>query len=88
MSRSRHKERGGKVTAYAGGDSNVAKEAAERKRGGKVCRAEGGEVKERADRRARGGAVPGRKRGGGVGSDKTPLTSAAKITSATQSGAD
>ena len=85
MSRARHAKRamGGKTTVYAGEGSNVLKEAEERKRGGKVERmkGEGEKAKERHDRpkRARGGAVPGRKRGGGVGSDKTPLSSAAKI---------
>lgn len=51
---------------YAGGKSNVAKEA--RKRGGKV---EGEMKKARLDR-------PGRKRGGGVGADTSPLSSAAR----------
>jgi hypothetical protein len=78
MSRARHKARaaGGKVTVYSGGDSNVMKQARERKFGGKV---EGDSPRKRADRRARGGAVAGRARGGGVGSDKTPMSSAAKI---------
>ena len=74
---------GGKATVYAGEGSNVLKEAEERKRGGKVehMKGEGEKAKERHDRpkRARGGSIPGRKRGGGVGSDKTPLSSAAKI---------
>lgn len=79
MSRSRHKARaaGGKVTAYAGGDSNVMKEARERKHGGKVD-GEGDPAKMRGDKRARGGATPGRKRGGAVGADSHPLSSAAK----------
>jgi len=52
-------------TAYAGGSSNVAKEAAEMKRGGKAV-----------------GKMPGGKgkgrfaRGGGVGSDSSPMSSA------------
>lgn len=85
MSRSRHMKRasGGKAVAYAGGDSNVMKEAHERKRGGHV-HAEGEKPKHRADKRARGGAAgaavaPGRKRGGGVGSDKHPMSSAANV---------
>lgn len=83
MSRARHRAKGGAVgmgTAYAGGDSNVAKEARERKRGGAVC-AEGSAPKGRGDMkaRARGGAVPGRKRGGSVGADKHPLSSAASV---------
>lgn len=85
MSRARHmaRKRGGAV-AYAGGDSNVMKEAKERKRGGAI-EGEGAAPKLRADRkgRASGGAVaavaaPGRKRGGGVGSNLRPLSTAAK----------
>ena len=84
MSRLRHKEKerakGGSVKEefYAGGGSNVAKEAEEKKKGGRVhVEGEGEKAKHRADRpkRARGG----RMRGEGVGSDKMPLTSAAKI---------
>jgi hypothetical protein len=59
------------TTAYAGGSSNVAKEARERKKGGKVgMPVMGGNKRHRLDR-------PGRKRGGGVGSDARPLSSAA-----------
>lgn len=80
MSRARHKARasGGRVAVYAGEGSNVLKEAHERKRGGRV--GEGEEGGKRADKkaRARGGAVtPGRKRGGGVGSNLKPLSTAA-----------
>lgn len=79
MSRARHKGRArGGVVAYSGGESNVMKEAHERKRGGKVM-GEGDEPKHRADKRARGGGVPGRKRGGGVGANLTPLSTAARI---------
>lgn len=82
MSRARHQKRadGGK-TVYAGAGSNVLKEAMERKRGGKVMEGEGEAAKERSDRpkRAKGGAVPGRARGGGIGADKKPLSSAANI---------
>lgn len=82
MSRARHRNKGGRAVAYAGGDSNVMKEAHKRKRGGRVD-GEGEDAKPRADRRARGGAVaaavaPGRKRGGAVGADKHPLSSASK----------
>lgn len=88
MSRSRHKARaaGGKVMTYAGGDSNVMKEAHERKRGGKVEheKGEGEAPKHRADKRARGGAAPGRKRGGGVGANLTPLSTAARIKEVTK----
>ena len=82
MSRARHAKRaaGGAVeraaggaVAYSGGDSNVMKEAHERKRGGKVGMAVDGEAAKPKHGR------PGRKRGGAVGADKTPLSSAAKI---------
>lgn len=83
MSRARHRATGGgvKQTVYAGEGSNVLKEAAERKKGGRVdhMRGEGEMPKPRADKRARGGAVPGRKRGGGVGANLTPLSTAAKV---------
>lgn len=81
MSRARHRAKGGKVAVYAGEDSNVLKEAKERKHGGRL-EGEGEDAKKRADKRARGGAVasavaPGRKRGGGVGSNERPLSTAA-----------
>ena len=85
MSRSRHAKRatgGGVKPAWnAGEEQNAAKEAEEKKKGGAVMHGEGEKAKERHDRpkRARGGSVPGRKRGGGVGADKTPLTTAAKV---------
>ncbi|WP_155773393.1 hypothetical protein [Rhizobium leguminosarum] len=61
---------------YAGADSNVVKEAEERKDGGRVKKKEMGKVdgkmsKMRLDR-------PGRKSGGRVGADTSPLSSAAK----------
>lgn len=74
----------GKMEKYSGGDSDTAKEA-ERKRGGK--RANGG----KAPALAVGGAVAramrmdrrgGRKRGGSVGADMHPLTTASKMTEA------
>ena len=46
-------------------------ERKEKKRGGHVAKMEGKGAKHRLDR-------PGRKRGGGVGSDSSPLTSAAR----------
>ena len=61
---------------YAGAGSNVVKEAEERKRGGRVKK-EVGKIekskmsKMRLDR-------PGRKMGGRVGAEKSPLSSAAK----------
>ena len=80
MSRARHRAKGGAVV-YAGEGSNVLKDAKERKKGGRV-EGEGDAAKARADRRARGGAVaaavaPGRKRGGSVGSNERPLSTAA-----------
>ena len=84
-----------KPDVYAGEGSNVLKEAMERKRGGKVMHGEGEEAKARHDRpkRKRGGKVEheelkphekhrakgGRVRGEGVGADRMPLSSAAKI---------
>lgn len=67
---------GGKAEFYSGADSNVAKEAEEKKHGGKVKRKEGGKVhghmaKHRLDK-------PGRKRGGAIGADMKPLSSAYK----------
>lgn len=86
MSRKRHEMKradGGKVV-YAGAGSNVLKEAEERKRGGKVKHheVEGDEPKKRMDHKARnrGGAVAGRKRGGGIGANLTPLSTAARTT--------
>jgi len=60
---------------YAGAGSNVLKEAREEhKRGGKTMgHAHGGKAKMRMDRR------PGRKRGGGVGSNMKPLSTAATV---------
>jgi hypothetical protein len=119
MSRLRHKERaeGGRLSSEpkwnAGGEQNAAKEAEEKKRGGRVHHsAEGEEAKKRGDRkeRARGGGVKafkhgghakhemnpeelkhgghahkkehehkGRARGGRIGADRMPLSSAAKV---------
>lgn len=65
----RHKvqrAKGGKVY-YAGGNSNVAEEAAEKKRGGSVGKVMGKKSKGRLDKRARGG---------GVGSNNHPFSSA------------
>ena len=62
---------------YAGGGSKVVKEADERKDGGRVKKKEVGKPdgkmsKMRLDR-------PGRKSGGRVGADSSPLSSAAKV---------
>lgn len=88
MSRARHmKAAGGKIEpaikpkAYNAEGSNVEKEADEKKRGGKVKKmrrgghVEGMHGKKRLDR-------PGRKRGGSVGADMHPLSTASKITNA------
>ena len=59
---------------YAGGDSNVVKEASKYKRGGKVKHVgmSGKKAHERLDR-------PKRKSGGGVGSDMKPFSSAHNV---------
>ena len=54
---------------YAGGDSNVVKEAKARKKGG-ACKAMGGKAAKRLDR-------PARKAGGKVGANERPLSTAA-----------
>jgi hypothetical protein len=77
---------GGRAVAYAGGDSNVMKEAHERKRGGKVKHeGEGEKAKERADKpkRAAGGSVK-RAQGGAIGANKRPLSTAATIKEVTK----
>jgi hypothetical protein len=58
---------------YAGGDSNVAKEAAAKKKGGKVMKAEGKASMPNLGK-------PCRASGGKVGADKSPLSSAHKVT--------
>ncbi|MBN9433994.1 MAG: hypothetical protein J0I45_16305 [Bosea sp.] len=84
MSKIRHKKNGGVVPSdpspkdvYAGAESNVVKEAKERKHGGPVEKKgekiEGGKTRMRLDR-------PGRKMGGRVGADAAPLSSAARVT--------
>ncbi len=79
----KHRASGGSTKGYsastmdAGGNPAVMREAKERKRGGavKTLGAIGGGVSRlRLDR-------PGRKTGGRAGADKSPLSSAAKITS-------
>lgn len=68
-----HKASGGEV--YSGKGSNVAKEAEEKKHGGRVKkeveRPEGKKAKHRMDKR------PRKAHGGRVGSDKSPFSSAA-----------
>lgn len=70
-----HKADGGAVTAEAGGNPTVFAAAKKRKFGGKVLGGiAGSPAKPRLDR-----APPGRKRGGRVGADLGPLSSAGKI---------
>lgn len=85
-----HKKAGGSVEiegekeSYGGGDPAVVREAEEKKHGGRAKhgkhhrkhggKVEGKHMKHRMDR-ASGGAV-GRKRGGRVGADTAPLSSA------------
>lgn len=92
----KHKATGGKIevegikAGEGGGDPFVEKEAEEKKHGGKVKRKHGGHVDgkkphHRMDRK-RGGKVSthhveGRKSGGRVGSDKSPLSSAHNMSS-------
>lgn len=72
----RHKRKGGMAPnhdakpAMAGGNPNVMEDVAKRKHGGKVLgQMAGAKAKHRLDR-------PGRKMGGRVGADKSPLSSA------------
>lgn len=87
-----HKAEGGPVT-WKGGNQRVIAEAHERKHGGRVHHehGEGEEAKHHAGKRKRGGRAHHkdehghhhehhkRARGGAVGSDKRPLSSAASI---------
>ncbi|OYV98522.1 MAG: hypothetical protein B7Z68_00730 [Acidobacteria bacterium 21-70-11] len=61
--------------------SHAKDERKERKTGGRVETTSGEAAKRRLDR-------PGRKRGGGVGSDASPLTSAARITDRREGGGE
>jgi hypothetical protein len=75
---------GGKTLEYTK-EANVMDEAKERKDGGKAKKhvaMEGMKTKHRRLDR------PGRKRGGGVGADSTPLTTAARATQASDHKAD
>ncbi len=72
----RAKKESGGATAYAGGESNVVKEAKERKKGGRdaggrFAKASGGRIKKAS--------------GGRSGSDKSPLSSAAKMSARSDS---
>lgn len=66
----RHKKKSGGKVEYNAQDSNVMKEAHERKDGG-ACemKASGGRAKHRMDKKKRAS-------GGGVGADKHPFSSA------------
>lgn len=91
----KHKKGGGKIeveglkAGEGGGDPFVEKEAEEKKHGGRAKKKRGGAVDgekkhHRMDhKRASGGAVggPGRKRGGRVGADTSPLSSAHNMAS-------
>lgn len=74
-------------TVYAGKGSKVVEEAEQKKKGGAVCakkdggKVEGGKTRLRLDR-------PGRKMGGRVGADKSPLSSAASSSNPTGHSAD
>ena len=76
--KSRHKKASGGRVFYAGGESNVAKEAEEKKHGGRVKKhmgkVHGEKPKMRMDKRARGGRI-------GSGSDRHPFSSAHSVTS-------
>ncbi len=79
MSRARHRKEGGRTEMWVSGNPDVKKEAEgssgnEKKKGGKVKRATGGLVEGRAP--AHRLDRPGRKRGGGVGSNRSPLSTA------------
>lgn len=87
----KRKATGGRTDMKVSGNPNVFKEAAERKKGGKVKRATGGKVEGDGGKTIglmTGGAVrprldrPGRKSGGRVGADKAPLSSAHGTSSA------
>ena len=95
MSRARHKhDKGGVVMkdespkeVYAGKGSNVEKEAEEKKSGGAVGRKHGGKVEGTKPRHSMH-KHRGRARGGSVGADKHPLSSANKGTDAVGHKAD
>lgn len=72
---------GGGLPMKVSGNPDVFKEAEARKKGGKVkggMKADEGKTRHRMDR-------PGRKSGGRVGSDKSPLSSAHRTSSPSKS---
>jgi hypothetical protein len=69
-------------TAYAGGSSNVVKEAMERKHGGRTKKEEKHEKHHVEGHKAKMHlGRPGRKTGGRIGADKAPLSTAARVKS-------
>lgn len=76
------KSGGGRTNMRVSGNPDVFKEADERKKGGKVKRATGGKVDGKIVGLMTGGAVrprldrPGRKSGGRVGANTSPLSTA------------
>lgn len=77
MSKHRHKKHGGKVF-YEGGASNVAHEAEEKKHGG-AAKHHGKEHHhhlEKVHGKKHGGRLDKRARGGRIGADKSPFSSA------------
>lgn len=85
-----HRKAGGKVEPkvdpkpYNALGSNVEKEAEGKAHGGKVKRARGGKAEHHVEGHAGKHRLdrPGRKRGGGVGADMKPLSTAAHVTNA------
>lgn len=81
---------GGGAPVRAGGNPKVFAEA-ERKDGGRVKRATGGKVETKTVGFMTGGGVrprldrPGRKQGGGVGANTSPLSTAHNVTSPSKS---
>lgn len=75
--KARHKKaEGGSVKAYDAQGSKVIEEAEEKKSGGRCERKRGGKIEGKKEKMHLG--RPGRKSGGRVGSDKSPLSSAAR----------
>lgn len=71
----RHKKKASGGIAVAAGNPHVIEEAHEKKKGGKAMgRMHGGLTRHRLDR-------PGRKMGGRVGADKSPLSTANRSSS-------
>lgn len=73
MSRARH-GKGGSKPMKVSGNPHVFSEAAARKKGGKVVSMAGDKAKRRFDK-------PGRKSGGRVGANTSPLSTAHNVTS-------